>query len=48
MERTVMDDQSKRVFGMLAEEEKHHLDRMTSLIEKKADDVSLDNDMGIR
>lgn len=36
MERTVRDDQSKRVFSMLAEEEKHHLDRMTSLIEKKA------------
>ena len=36
MERTVKDDHAKRVFGMLAEEEKHHLDRMTSLIEKKA------------
>jgi rubrerythrin len=36
MERTVKDDHAKRVFSMLAEEEKHHLDRMTFLIEKKA------------
>ncbi|HTP05586.1 MAG TPA: rhodanese-like domain-containing protein [Nitrospirota bacterium] len=36
MERTVKDDHSKRVFSVLAEEEKRHLDRMTSLIEKKA------------
>jgi rubrerythrin len=35
MERTVKDDHAKRVFSMLAEEEKHHLDRMTSLIERK-------------
>ncbi len=36
MERTVKDDHAKGVFSMLAEEEKHHLDRMTSLIGKKA------------
>ncbi|HET6365044.1 MAG TPA: ferritin family protein [Nitrospirota bacterium] len=36
MERTVKDDHAKRVFSMLAEEEKHHLDRMMSLIERKA------------
>jgi rubrerythrin len=36
MERTVRDNRSKRVFSMLAEEEKHHLNRMASLIEKKA------------
>ena len=47
MERTVRDDQSKRVFNMLAEEEERHLDRMTSLIEKKPDEVSLDNHIGI-
>jgi rubrerythrin len=35
MERTVKDDQAKRVFSMLAEAEKHHLDKMTSLIERK-------------
>ena len=47
MGRTVRDDQSKRVFNMLAEEEERHLDRMTSLIEKKPDVVSLDNHIGI-
>jgi rubrerythrin len=42
MERAVRDDHLKRVFSMLAEEEKHHLGRMTSLIEKKPNEVSLD------
>jgi rubrerythrin len=35
IERTVKDDRSKRAFGLLAEAEKHHLDRMASLIEEK-------------
>ena len=36
MERTMKDDHAKRAFSALAEEEKRHLARMTSLIERKA------------
>ncbi len=47
LERAVKDDRSKRAFGLLTEEERRHLNRMTSLIREKPRHVSLDNVTGI-
>ncbi len=35
MERTMKDDQAKRVFSIRVDAERHHLDEMASLIESK-------------